>query len=213
MDRAEKIATSLLQIKAIKLQPEKGFVWASGWHSPIYCDNRVLLSYPEIRSAVADELTMLLREQYPQTQAIAAVATGAIAMGALVADRLGLPMIYVRPEPKAHGLGKQIEGHEDASLRYTIVEDLVSTGKSSLAALHALRSAGIRVEGMVALFSYGFQTAEDNFREANCKLATLLSYPQLIRSAIAMKAVSEELLTTLESWRSNPSTWKAHERT
>lgn len=212
MDRAEKTATSLLQIKAIKLQPEKGFVWASGWQSPIYCDNRVLLSFPEIRSELADGLASLLRESYPHTQAIAAVATGAIAMGALVAERLSLPMIYVRPEPKAHGLGKQIEGHADASLRYTIVEDLVSTGKSSLAALQALRREGIEVEGMVALFTYGFQTAEDNFQEAGCKLTTMLSYPQLIRRAIELQVVSEELLATLESWRANPSTWKAHER-
>ncbi|MBM3420881.1 MAG: orotate phosphoribosyltransferase [Bacteroidetes bacterium] len=206
-DVSKKTAGYLLQIKAIKLQPANPFTWASGWKSPIYCDNRKTLSYPEVRSFIAGCFADRIRELYPDTQMIAGVATGAIAHGMLAADRLGLPFIYVRSGAKEHGLGNQIEGYFEPGSRVVVVEDLISTGGSSLSAVRALREGGCIVSGMVAIFTYGFAKAEDAFRTENCRLDTLSSYNSLIELAVDSGYISQSELKTLKEWRTDPSKW------
>jgi orotate phosphoribosyltransferase len=208
MEKMEKtIAKQLLQIKAIKLEPAKPFSWASGWYSPIYCDNRLVLSFPETRRVVREYFCEVIGLHYPSPTLIAGVATGAVAHGALVADRLDLPFAYVRPAPKTHGLAGMIEGHVTAADRVVVIEDLVSTGKSSLSAVEALRGTGCEVLGMVAIFTYGFDMAAENFHKHSCGLHTLTSYHVLIETAREMGAIAGEDLETLEQWRKNPAGW------
>ena len=203
----KKIAQSLLQIKAIKLQPANPFTWASGWNSPIYCDNRKTLSYPSIRNEIRDGFVEIIKEKYGAPDVIAGVATGAIAIGMLVADAMNLPFIYVRPKPKEHGLGNMIEGEIPVGKKVLVVEDLISTGKSSLNAVETLRNADIEVLGMVAIFTYGFQISEQNFKEANVNLDTLSNYNELIKTALASDYIKDSDLETLQQWRADPANW------
>ena len=202
-----KTAEYLLQIKAIKLQPSNPFTWASGWKSPIYCDNRKTLSFPEVRSYIRDSFSSLIMELYPDVELIAGVATGAIAHGALVADKLELPFIYVRSGAKEHGLGNQIEGYFETGQKVVVIEDLISTGGSSLSAVRALRDAGCEVLGMVAIFTYGFNKATEGFAVENCKLDTLSNYQVLIESALKSEYIGQSDVETLKKWRVDPSTW------
>jgi orotate phosphoribosyltransferase len=202
---AKKTAQSLLQINAIKLRPANLFTWASGWRSPIYCDNRKVLSYPAVRDQIRDSFVEVVRAKYPDVEVIAGVATGAIAHGVLVAEALGLPFIYVRSAAKEHGLANQIEGDYTAGQRVVVIEDLVSTGGSSLAAVEALRSAGLDVLGMVAIFTYGFDTAARNFEAAGVALDTLSDYPTLITLAAEQGYVTPANVATLERWRKDPA--------
>ncbi|WP_291967172.1 orotate phosphoribosyltransferase [Maribacter sp.] len=204
---AKKTAELLLQINAIKLKPENPFTWASGWKSPIYCDNRILLSYPIIRNYVRDEMAKQVEQLYGKPDCIVGVATGAIGIGALVADKLNLPFVYVRPEPKSHGRQNQIEGHLEAHQTVVVIEDLISTGKSSLNAVKALKAVDAKVKGMLAIFTYGFETADSNFKEEHTKLHTLSSYDYLIEQASDTGYVKEEQLITLKQWRKDPSKW------
>jgi len=206
---AKKTAELLLQIKAIKLQPDEPFTWASGWNSPIYCDNRVTLSYVMIRNFVRENLVKIISDKYGQPDVIAGVATGAIAIGVLVAQELGVPFIYVRPEPKKHGRQNQIEGFLDSGQNVLVVEDLISTGKSSLNAVNALKEAGARVIGMVAIFNYGFPVAEKNFKESHIDLTTLSDYENLIEQALETNFISTKQVTTLKAWREDPGEWNA----
>ncbi|MBR2443500.1 MAG: orotate phosphoribosyltransferase [Rikenellaceae bacterium] len=201
---AKQTAQSLLQIKAIKLSPANLFTWASGWHSPIYCDNRKILSFPETRKLVYESFATMIAEKYPEADVIAGVATGAIAHGVLVAEKMGKPFIYVRSAPKGHGLGNQIEGNLPEGAKVVVVEDLVSTGISSLSAVEALRAAGAEVLGMVAIFTYGFPIAAEAFAKANVKLDTLSNYETLIELAAAEGYVSESDLEFLGEWRKAP---------
>lgn len=205
---AKKTAELLLQINAIKLKPENPFTWASGWKSPIYCDNRIILSYPAIRNFVREEMAKQVEDLYGKPDVIAGVATGAIGIGALVADILGLPFIYVRPEPKKHGRQNQIEGKIEPNQTVVVIEDLISTGKSSLNAVEALIEAGANVKGMLAVFTYGFDIAESNFNEKQLELHTLSDYEHLIQQASETHFVKEDQLNTLREWRKNPSTWQ-----
>lgn len=205
---AKKTAELLLQINAIKLSPENPFTWASGWKSPIYCDNRILLSYPIIRNFVCEEMAKQINELYNKPDCIAGVATGAIGIGILVAEALGLPFIYVRPEPKSHGRQNQIEGHFDYNQNVVIIEDLVSTGKSSLNAVESLRTAGADVKGMLAIFSYGFRIAIENFEQKKVSLNTLSDYTHLIEQAEEMHLIKESQLKTLKEWRKTPNQWQ-----
>ncbi len=204
---AKKTAELLLQINAIKLKPENPFIWASGWKSPIYCDNRILLSYPIIRNYVREEMAKQVESLYGQPDVIAGVATGAIGIGALVADTMGLPFIYVRPEPKSHGRQNQIEGQLEANQTVVVIEDLISTGKSSLNAVKALEKADANVKGMLAIFTYSFDTAKENFEKSEVELHTLSSYEHLIEQASETGYIKEEQLRTLTEWRINPSKW------
>ena len=204
---ARLLAEKLLKINALKLQPANPFVWASGWNSPIYTDNRRTLSYPEVRSFIKVELTRTIMENFPEAEAIAGVATGAIAQGALVADLLNLPYVYVRSTPKDHGLENLIEGDLRQGQKVVVVEDLVSTGKSSLKALEAIRNAGCEVVGMVALFTYGFPVAEENFAEAGVRLVTLSNYNAMLDVALDTKYICEGDLSTLQQWREDPANW------
>lgn len=203
----KKVARLLLQIKAIKLNPANPFTWASGWKSPIYCDNRKTLSYPEVRQAIRDEFCELFRQKYPQAEGIAGVATGAIAIGALVAEKLGLPFIYVRSGAKEHGLGNQVEGEYKPGSKYVVIEDLISTGGSSLKAVEALRSVGCEVLGMLAIFSYGFPEAVNNFSKAGCEVDTLSNYEVLLDEATESGYIQAGQLEILREWRKSPSTW------
>ena len=207
-DIEKKVASQLLQIKAIKLNPSNPYTWASGWISPIYCDNRKILSYPEIRDFVVESFTELVKEKYPDIEVIAGVATGAIAFGALVADRLNLPFVYVRSAPKGHGMGNQVEGEISPGQKTLVIEDLISTGQSSLNAVEALRNVNADVQGMLAVFSYGFAAAEDNFNHAGCRLDTLSNYNILIEAALEAGYVKQMEIETLNEWRRNPSEWK-----
>jgi orotate phosphoribosyltransferase len=210
MNNYEKtIAGLLLQCDAIKLSPDKPFQWASGWKSPIYCDNRRTLAYPDIRNAIKYSFVELIKEKFLSTQAIAGVATGAIAQAALVADVMELPMMYVRPEPKGHGLENLIEGEVKAGQRVVVIEDLISTGNSSLKAVEALRKAGCEVLGMVAIFTYGFQKAADSFDAAGCTLYTLSNYNALLELALERNQIGKDVLETLKEWRQSPATWMA----
>ncbi|MBD5234267.1 MAG: orotate phosphoribosyltransferase [Bacteroidales bacterium] len=204
---ARLLAEKLLKISALKLQPANPFVWASGWNSPIYTDNRRTLSYPEVRSFIKVELTRLILEQFEDVDAIAGVATGAIAQGALVADELNLPYVYVRSTPKDHGLENLIEGDLRQGQKVVVIEDLVSTGKSSLKAVEAIRNAGCEVIGMVALFSYGFPVAEENFAQAGVKLVTLSNYNAMLDVALDTRYITENDLETLRQWREDPANW------
>ncbi len=202
------VAEKLLKIKAVKLQPRNPFIWASGWKSPIYCDNRKTLSYPHIRSFIKIEIARLILELHPDVEVIAGVATGAIAQGALVADALGLPFIYIRPTPKDHGLENMIEGDLRLGQKVVVIEDLISTGGSSLKAVDAIRNSGSEVLGMVAIFSYGFPVAEQKFKAAKVKLNTLCSYDAVLTEALATDYISDDDMETLNEWRQDPSIWK-----
>ena len=204
---AKKTAEYLLQIKAIKLHPSNPFTWASGWKSPIYCDNRKTLSFPEVRSYIRDSFASLVKELYPGAEMIAGVATGAIAHGALAADKLGLPFIYVRSGAKEHGLGNQIEGYYEQGQKVVVIEDLISTGGSSLNAVKALREAGCEVLGMVAIFTYEFKNVADGFAAENCTLNTLSNYSVLVDTAVKTGYIGKEEVETLKKWRVDPSTW------
>lgn len=204
---ARLLAEKLLKISALKLQPANPFVWASGWNSPIYTDNRRTLSYPEMRSFIKLELSRLIMENFPEVDAVAGVATGAIAQGALVADELNLPYVYVRSTPKDHGLENLIEGDIRPGQKVVVVEDLVSTGKSSLKAVEAIRNAGCEVVGMVALFTYGFPVAEANFAEANVRLLTLSDYNAMLEVALETEYITEDDIETLHNWRTDPANW------
>jgi orotate phosphoribosyltransferase len=206
-DTAEKTAELLLQINAIKLNPRNPFSWASGWKSPIYCDNRITLSFPVIRNYIRDEFSKNIEKQFGKPDVIAGVATGAIGIGILVAESLGLPFVYVRPEAKKHGRLNQVEGFLQKGQNVVVVEDLISTGNSSLLAVEALRQAGANVKGMVAIFTYGFQIADENFKKANVDLFTLSNYENLLSQAVAKKYIAEEEQKALEEWRVSPSTW------
>lgn len=206
---ARLLAEKLLKISAVKLQPSNPFTWASGWNSPIYTDNRKTLSYPEVRSFIKLELSRLVLENFSEADAVAGVATGAIAQGALVADELDLPYVYVRSTPKDHGLENLIEGNLKPGQKVVVVEDLVSTGKSSLKAVEAIRAAGCEVIGMVALFSYGFPVAEENFRMAGVKLITLSDYNTMLDVALETNYITENYIATLQEWRKDPANWTA----
>ena len=206
-DTAKKTAELLLQIKAIKLNPNNPFQWASGWKSPIYCDNRVTLSYPPVRIFLKEEISKIVELEYGKPDVIAGVATGAIAIGILVAQELGVPFVYVRPEPKKHGRKNQIEGYLESGQNVVVIEDLISTGKSSLNAVDALKEEGAVVKGMVAIFSYGFDVASNNFKEKNVNLKTLSNYENLLEQALDSSYISDKELLTLRNWRANPSEW------
>lgn len=204
---AKKTAEVLLHINAIKLNPKTPFNWASGWKSPIYCDNRMVLSYPAIRNYIKSEMAKKLENTFGKPDVIAGVATGAIGIGALVAEELGLPFVYVRPEPKKHGRKNQIEGHLEKGQNVVVVEDLISTGKSSLAAVDALKSAGGTVKGMVAIFSYGFEVSKKNFDENKLDLYTLSNYENLLEQALDTNFINEKESNMLSQWNANPSEW------
>jgi orotate phosphoribosyltransferase len=208
-DTAKKTAEVLLKVKAIKLSPSDPFTWASGWKSPIYCDNRVTLSYPPVRVFLKEEIAKIVELQYGKPDVIAGVATGAIAIGVLVAQELGVPFIYVRPEPKNHGRKNQIEGHLESGQNVVVIEDLISTGKSSLNAVKALKESGAVVKGMVAIFSYGFDIATDNFKNSNIALTTLSNYSHLLEQAMDSKFITKKELETLSEWRKDPGNWKS----
>lgn len=207
-DTAKKTAELLLQIKAIKLNPSEPFTWASGWKSPIYCDNRITLSYPPVRNFLKEKIAKLVEEKYGKPDVIAGVATGAIAIGVLVAQELGVPFVYVRPEPKKHGRKNQIEGFLESGQNIVVIEDLISTGKSSLNAIKALKEANATVKGMVAIFSYGFSIAKETFDENNIDFTTLSNYENLLEQALDSNYINQKELQTLESWRLNPSEWE-----
>ena len=209
-DVALKTAESLLQIKAIKLQPENPFTWASGWKSPIYCDNRLTLSFPKIRSELKIEFAKQIQELYGKPDYIAGVATGAIAIGVLIAEYMNVPFIYVRDKAKGHGRQNQIEGFAESGQNVVVVEDLISTGKSSLAAVEALRAANLNVKGMVAIFTYGFDVAEKNFEAANVQLNTMSNYQDLLEEALDTNYITQDQLETLGIWNANPSEWNAN---
>ena len=206
-DSAHKIAEFLLQIKAIKLQPEQPFTWASGWKSPIYCDNRKTLSYPQIRTFIRQQFVSKINEQYAKPDVIAGVATGGIAQGALVAQEMGLPFVYVRSEAKKHGLSNMIEGVVEEGQNVVVIEDLISTGGSSIKAIEALREKGCKVKGMLAIFTYGFDEATENFKNSNCNATTLCDYDTLIDVALKHHFITENHLQSLKEWRLSPATW------
>lgn len=201
------VAQKLLKVKAIKLQPKNPFTWASGWTSPIYCDNRKTLSYPIVRNFIKLEISRLIMEKYPDVDAIAGVATGAIAQGALVADELGLPFVYVRSSPKGHGLENLIEGDLKPGMKVVVVEDLISTGGSSLKAVEAIRNNACDVVGMMAIFTYGFDVAEKQFAEKNVELTTLSDYESLLSIAQEIDYIKKEDVATLQEWRKDPAGW------
>lgn len=205
---ASQFAEQLLGAECIKLQPTQPFTWASGWLSPFYCDNRKTLAYPKVRTFVKEQLAEIVREKYPQAEGIAGVATGAIAQGALVADALNLPMCYVRSKAKDHGMGNLIEGTLPEKARIVVVEDLISTGGSSLKAVEALRAAGFEVLGMVAAFTYGFPVAQEAFEKARVALTTLTDYEAVVSTACRNGYIEENQIPLLERWRANPSEWK-----
>lgn len=201
------VAEKLLKISAVKLQPSNSFTWASGWKSPIYTDNRKTLSYPAMRTFIKIELCRLIMENFDNVDAVAGVATGAIAQGALIADELGLPYVYVRSTPKDHGLENLIEGNLLPGQRVVVIEDLISTGGSSLKAVEAIRKAGCEVVGMAAIFSYRFPLAEERFKESNVKLVTLSNYEAVLEVALETDYIAEEDLSTLQEWRKDPASW------
>lgn len=209
MDTLKKdFASKLLNVKAIKLQPNDPFTWASGWKSPFYCDNRKTLSYPGLRNFVKLELVHAVLEHFPEAEAVAGVATGAIAQGALVADELNLPFVYVRSKAKDHGMGNLIEGELEKGSKVVVVEDLISTGGSSLKAVAALREAGYEVVGMVASYTYGFPVAAEALAEAGVRLETLTDYDHVVAEAVATGYIAESDVEVLAEWRKNPSEWR-----
>lgn len=207
MTNEKAVAEKLLQIKAIKLSPQEPFTWASGWKSPIYCDNRKVLSFPFIREFIKSEMCNVIFEKYPEAEYLAGVATAGIAWGAMAADQLKLPYVYVRPKPKEHGLTNQIEGSIDAGKKCVVVEDLISTGKSSLEVVEVLRKTGVEVIGMVSIFNYGFSVAEAAFEQAGVPFNSLTNYPTLIELAIDKGIVTADQQETLNQWRTDPSNW------
>jgi orotate phosphoribosyltransferase len=208
MTDAKVVAEKLLQVNAVKLNPENPFTWASGWKSPIYCDNRKVLSFPFIRDYIKSELCNVVFEKFPGAELLAGVATAGIAWGAMVADQLKLPYIYVRPKPKEHGLGNQIEGFYEQGQRVVVIEDLVSTGKSSLQVVDALKEAGLEIEGMVSIFTYGFPVATELFSRAALRYYPLTDYPTLIQLAAEKRIVSSDQLDILLKWQTDPAGWK-----
>ncbi|MHA6248032.1 orotate phosphoribosyltransferase [Pontibacter sp. CAU 1760] len=204
---ALQVASYLLETEAVKLRPEQPFKWSSGWNSPIYCDNRVTLSFPHIRSYIKQQLAELIKTHYPQADAIAGVATAGIAQGALVADLLEMPFLYVRPEPKKHGMGNQIEGRLLEGQKIVLVEDLISTGGSSLKAAAAVQAAGAEVIGMAAIFTYGFAVSDENFRQAGITLHCLSDYSALTQAALSNGYIPADAMDTLAQWRKSPETW------
>ena len=205
---AKKTAELLLQINAIKLEPENPFTWASGWKSPIYCDNRIMLSYPAVRNFVREEIAKQVENLYGRPDVIAGVATGAIGIGILVAEALGLPFVYVRPKPKEHGRQNQIEGYFEPGQSVVVIEDLISTGNSSLNAVQALKEQNADIKGMIAIFTYGFPISTENFEKEGVELHTLSDYENLIEQASDSHYIKENQLQTLLEWRSNPQQWK-----
>jgi orotate phosphoribosyltransferase len=206
-DTAKKTAEALLQIQAVKLNKKEPYTWASGWKSPIYCDNRKTLSYPSVRTYIRQQFSNIVNELYPDVDVVAGVATGAIAMGVLVAQELGKPFVYVRPDKKSHGMKNMIEGAISAGQTVVVIEDLISTGGSSLRAVEALRDAGCEVKGMIAIFTYGFKTAEDAFAEQHVKLTTLTDYNSMIQQALDSDYVKESDVESLKEWRLAPDKW------
>ncbi|MBA3665177.1 MAG: orotate phosphoribosyltransferase [Bacteroidetes bacterium] len=206
-DPAYKVAEFLLQIKAVKLQPENPFTWASGWKSPIYCDNRKTLSYPQIRTYIRQQFVETINKHFAKPDVIAGVATGGIAQGALIAQEMGLPFIYVRSEAKKHGMTNMIEGDVESGQSVVVIEDLISTGGSSLKAVEALREKGCNVKGMAAIFTYGFDEAEQNFKKAKCVVKTLTTYDVLIQKALQKEYINEKDMDSLKQWRLKPSEW------
>jgi orotate phosphoribosyltransferase len=202
-----KIAKILLETRAIKLSPDKPFKWSSGWNSPIYCDNRTVLSYATHRKEIKEMLSAKIKKEFPEVDTIVGVATAGIAMGALIADELDLSYAYCRPEPKAHGLKRQLEGKVDKDAKIVVLEDLISTGGSSLKVVDYMRAEGFNILGMAAIFTYGFQVAEDNFKKANCTCVTLGNYSSMIEEAVASGYVKEADLKSLAEWRENPAAW------
>jgi orotate phosphoribosyltransferase len=207
MTDEKAVAEQLLQVEAIKLNPGKPFTWASGWKSPIYCDNRKVLSFPYVRDFIKSEMCKVIVERFPEVDMLAGVATAGIPWGAMAADQLKLPFIYVRPKPKEHGLGNQIEGYFTEGLKVLVIEDLVSTGKSSLQVVNVLRQAGIVVAGMLSIFTYGFDVAEKAFADAKVPYLSLTNYPTLIELAVENEIVSADTQSLLMEWRKNPSEW------
>ncbi|GAA0747571.1 MULTISPECIES: orotate phosphoribosyltransferase [Flavobacteriaceae] len=207
---AKKTAEVLLQVNAIKLSPEEPFTWASGWKSPIYCDNRIVLSYPQIRNYIRETMAKQIEKQYGKPDVIAGVATGAIGIGILVAEYLGLPFVYVRPEAKSHGRKNQIEGHLEHGQNVVVVEDLISTGKSSLNAVAALKEAGANVKGMIAIFTYGFNVSKDSFEAEDLTLHTLSNYESLLDQALETNYITKKQQDLLAQWNANPSEWNAN---
>ncbi|WP_053991403.1 orotate phosphoribosyltransferase [Mangrovimonas sp. TPBH4] len=207
---AKKTAEVLLQINAIKLSPKEPFTWASGWKSPIYCDNRIILSYPLIRNYIRETMAKQIEKQYGKPDVIAGVATGAIGIGILVAEYLGLPFVYVRPEAKSHGRQNQIEGHLEKGQNVVVVEDLISTGKSSLNAVKALKNADANVKGMIAIFTYGFEVSKQSFEEAGIQLQTLGNYESLLDQALETNYITKQQQELLAQWNANPSEWNAN---
>jgi orotate phosphoribosyltransferase len=203
----KQVAEFLLQIKAIKLQPNNPFTWASGWKAPIYCDNRITLSHPTIRTYIRQQLTRVIQDTFGAVECIAGVATAGIPQGALVAQEMGLPFIYVRSKPKDHGTGNMIEGDVMPGKRVVVIEDLISTGKSSLQAVEALRSADYTVAGLAAIFTYSFDVAAENFKQAGCPTVTLSNYSALIKYAVENQYISQNEVQLLEAWRENPAEW------
>ena len=206
-DTASQTAELLLQINAIKLNSENPFTWASGWKSPIYCDNRIILSFPAVRNYIRDEFSKNIEKQFGKPDVIAGVATGAIGIGTLVAESLGLPFVYVRPEAKKHGRLNQVEGFLQKGQNVVVVEDLISTGNSSLMAVEALRNEGANIKGMAAIFSYGFDVAKENFKNQNVDLFTLSNYDSLLELAVAKEYITEKEQALLQNWRKKPSEW------
>ncbi|GAB3428167.1 orotate phosphoribosyltransferase [Niabella aquatica] len=207
MNDAKVVAEKLLQANAVRLSPDIPFTWASGWKSPIYCDNRSVLSFPFIRDFVKSEMCNVLFEQFPEADALAGVATAGIAWGAMAADQLKLPFLYVRPKPKDHGLGNQIEGRYEAGQKIVVVEDLVSTGKSSLQAVDALEAAGLEIVGMVSIFTYDFTIAKEAFEKRNLKYYPLTTYPVLLELALEKGIIKQEQAELLLQWRVDPANW------
>lgn len=207
LSNEKAVAEKLLQAGAVKLSPEKPFTWASGWKSPIYCDNRKVLSFPYIRDFIKSEMCNVIFEKFPEADALAGVATAGIAWGAMAADQLKLPFLYVRPKPKEHGMGNQIEGNYEAGQKVVVIEDLISTGKSSLQVVDVLRNAGVEVAGMVSIFNYGFDVADKAFEEKNCKFISLTNYGAMITLGMEKGIVAAELEPLLLQWRSDPANW------
>tara|TARA_B100000795_G_scaffold224790_1_gene180309 strand:- start:159 stop:794 length:636 start_codon:yes stop_codon:yes gene_type:complete len=207
LDTAKKTAELLLQINAIKLNPKNPFTWASGWRSPIYCDNRVILSHPQIRIYVREQMVKQINELYAKPDVIAGVATGAIGIGMLVADLMNLPFIYVRPDAKKHGRKNQIEGQYTSGQNVIVIEDLISTGNSSLVAVDALREADLKVKGMLSIFTYGFKVSYDNFKKNNVELHTLSSYDTLLEQALSTNYITDSDFQTLIKWKKDPKNW------
>ena len=210
MTNEQAVAEKLLQVKAIRLNLKEPFTWASGWKSPIYCDNRKVLSFPHVREFIKSEMCNVIFDAFPDAEMLAAVATAGIAWGAMAADQLKLPYIYVRPKPKEHGLGNQIEGFYEAGQKVVVVEDLVSTGKSSLEVVEVLRKAGIEVIGMVSIFNYGFTQAKDAFEQAEVPLKSLTNYPTLIQLAIHKNIVEPSEQDVLLKWSADPANWQVN---